>query len=105
MGQELHRRFEFVDYVCSGEADESFPVLAGPLGRSTSINVADMPAGIVYRRGDDPFQPARVSPVRQMDSLPIPDFGDYFRQWSEKQRRATVMPTVLMGNFARLLVG
>jgi len=43
MGQELHRRFEFVDYVCSGEADESFPALAGLLPGS-SIVEADGPS-------------------------------------------------------------
>src|SRR5208282_1566145 len=27
MGMELHRRFPWIDYVCSGEADNSFPLL------------------------------------------------------------------------------
>src|SRR5262245_54434837 len=46
MGLELHRRFRFVDYVCSGESEKSFPRLVEQMFRSGSV--AEIP-GIVYR--------------------------------------------------------
>ncbi|MGR8981512.1 MAG: RiPP maturation radical SAM C-methyltransferase, partial [Gammaproteobacteria bacterium] len=38
MGLELHRAFSFVDYVCSGEADESFPELVSRLSEHRAID-------------------------------------------------------------------
>lgn len=97
MGHELHRKFECVDYVCSGEADESFPALARLLlGRSAGAKVAQFPSGIVHRCNGQSLSTGRSLPVRKMDSLPIPDFADYFQQWSESSAALTVMPTVLM---------
>ena len=98
MGLELHRQFPFVDYVCSGEAEESFPklvrrVLAGdPAGRPP----ADVP-GIVYRSTDG----ASVSTgppevIRELDRLPYPDFGDYFRDLEQCTVSAPVLPTLLL---------
>ena len=97
MGQELHRQFEFVDYVCSGEADESFPMLAKLLlNCSTRANARDIPTGIVYRRAGRSISTGRSPPVRRLDSLPIPDFGDYFYDWSQSSAAVTVIPTILM---------
>ena len=38
MGHELHRKFPFVDYVCSGEAETSFPALARCILTRTPVN-------------------------------------------------------------------
>jgi len=94
MGEELHRQFGFVDYVCSGEADESFPALAALLaGTATSVM---LPPGVVYRQGGRTLSTGRSMPVRDMDALPMPDFSDYFREWSESGASLATVPIVLV---------
>jgi ribosomal peptide maturation radical SAM protein 1 len=97
MGQELHKQFPFIDYVCSGEADETFPqfvqyILAGKL--------VDDPAhplpGLVLRRGGESVYTGPAAMIQQMDDLPVPDFSDYFAQLSQSMIAATVLPTLIM---------
>jgi ribosomal peptide maturation radical SAM protein 1 len=95
MGEELHRQFRFVDYVCLGEADESFPVLAALLLTKTA-KAAALPRGIVYRENGRSLSTGRPMPVRNMDALPFPDFSDYFRAWSESSASLVTVPTVLI---------
>jgi ribosomal peptide maturation radical SAM protein 1 len=73
MGAALLERFDFVDYVFSGEVDHAFPDFA--LRRSRAEPVDDIP-GLVRREG------ARVTgrpaePLMDLDALPLPDFDDY----------------------------
>jgi len=95
MGEELHRQFDFVDYVCPGEADESFPVLAALL-RAGAVKGATLPTGIVYREDGCSRSTGRSAPVRNMDALPVPDFTDYFRDWSESSASLEALPMVLI---------
>ena len=82
MGEATHRNFPWVDYVVSGEADEL---------------IADLCRGIVDAGPGKPFhssEDAVLTPahrrngaaagvgrgtVTDMDRLPLPDYGDYFR--------------------------
>jgi ribosomal peptide maturation radical SAM protein 1 len=93
MGQELHRQFRFVDYVCSGEADESFPRLAA-LILADGVDEATFPPGIVYRKDGRTISTGRAAPVRDMDALPIPDFADYFRDWSGSSAAPVAAPVL-----------
>jgi ribosomal peptide maturation radical SAM protein 1 len=95
MGEELHRQFPFVDYVCSGEADESFPLLAALL-LADAAKASALPPGIVHRERGRTLSTGRAMPVRNMDALPIPDFSDYFRDWSESGAALATVPTVLI---------
>ena len=95
MGEELHRQFNFVDYVCPGEADESFPVLAALLLTKTA-KAAALPRGIVYRENGRSFSTGRSVPVRNMDALPFPDFSNFSRDWSESGGSLVAVPTVLI---------
>ena len=98
MGQELHRRFSFVDFVCSGEADESFPALVRGLREGAGrLDGGALPPGVVFRRASDgaSISTGRAQPVRQLDALPHPDFSDYFRDLAESSAALTVVPTVL----------
>ena len=49
MGEALHRTFPFVDIVCSGEADLTFPNLLGALRDGAPLSGID---GIVYRNDE-----------------------------------------------------
>ncbi|MGE5230003.1 MAG: RiPP maturation radical SAM C-methyltransferase [Deltaproteobacteria bacterium] len=76
MGRELHRQFPFVDFVCSGEADISFPALLEAL-RDGGRSIGNI-GGLVYRRGGRTRSTGGPEVVRHLDSLPHPDFIDYF---------------------------
>ena len=95
MGEELHRRFSFVDYVCQGESDESFPALITQL-RSGTPDVRSIP-GVVYRDCDDSTATtAPAVPVTAMDLLPIPDYADYFAALRSSGAFADVTPSLLI---------
>jgi ribosomal peptide maturation radical SAM protein 1 len=80
MGIELHRQFDFIDFVCSGEGDHNFPELVTRLLRHESDLELD---GIIARRNGKTCVPQKiVNPVFDMDALPIPSYDDYFRQFS-----------------------
>jgi len=81
MGRALHRQFPFIDYLCSGEADLSFPQLVRQIREGNGV--ADIP-GVVRRDGGISRAPAtHGAPVHDMDALPIPDYDDYVAQRTE----------------------
>ena len=81
MGIELHRQFSWVDYVCSGEGDQNFPELARGILRGEPTRELD---GIISRsNGETVIPPKLVSPVADLDALPIPCYDDYFAQLLE----------------------
>ncbi|MBI3970032.1 MAG: RiPP maturation radical SAM protein 1 [Chloroflexi bacterium] len=97
MGRELHRRFPFVDYGCSGEAEDSFPALVRRILDGEPI---DRPAtaipGIVYRAAGESVYTGHATPIRDLDRLPVPDFDDYFRDLAHSTVAACVSPTLLL---------
>lgn len=78
MGLALHRLFPFIDYVCSGEADITFPLLAR---RILANETPEEIPGIV-RRVDGQTASPRIpsTPVLELDSLPYPDYDDFVVQ-------------------------
>ena len=80
MGLELHRRFSFVDYVCSGESEKSFPALVKSIFADDSAEImAENIGGIVLRKDGESIFTGEPDRIREMDDLPYPDFKDYFR--------------------------
>jgi ribosomal peptide maturation radical SAM protein 1 len=96
MGLELHRQFAFVDYVCSGEAEESFPALVKRLLTGQPIEQPEPVPGIVYRASNgESVYTGQADLIREMDALPIPDFSDYFAGLEQCTVAAGVIPTLL----------
>lgn len=98
MGCELHRKFPFVDYVCSGEAENSFPalvksVLAGEVGEGNAA--LDSIAGIVYRSHGESVNTGQAELIREMDDIPYPDYSDYFRDLEQSGVSASIVPNLL----------
>lgn len=94
MGRELHRRFRFVDLVCSGEADRSFPAAVAELGRPDPD--LSRIRGIVYRH-DGASRATGPSPlVRDLDALPMPDFEPFARDRAGSPSGASLTPTMLL---------
>jgi ribosomal peptide maturation radical SAM protein 1 len=74
MGAELLHSFPWIDVVACGEADGTIVPLLDHLLRG-----APAPAeGFVWRTGSG--ETTRSSLVRDLDSLPYPDYDDYFEQ-------------------------
>jgi ribosomal peptide maturation radical SAM protein 1 len=81
MGKEVIRQFPFVDIVVSGEGEIIFPELVNRL--LTDRPIDDL-AG-VFTQTNLAFDAQKAVPitapmVRNMDSLPIPVYDDYFDQ-------------------------
>jgi len=89
MGEALHRCFPFVDIVCTGEANVTFPELVDRLRFGHPIE--DLP-GIVYRAGVESISTGPPEKVQDLDSLPFPDYDDYFR--THARTGATFTPAV-----------
>jgi ribosomal peptide maturation radical SAM protein 1 len=75
MGLELARQYRFLDLVCTGEAETSFPQLLHSLGNGEAWwrtpGFAARHRGRVYDNGLPP-------PTIDLDAQPDPDFDDYF---------------------------
>ena len=97
MGHELHRQFPFVDYVCSGEAEESFPALVRRIRARIPMNGSRAPIpGIVYRNHNhESVSTGSADLIRELDALPVPDFSDYFNDLGQCTVSAPVVPTLL----------
>ncbi|MBI3924537.1 MAG: RiPP maturation radical SAM protein 1 [Armatimonadetes bacterium] len=90
MGLTTHRNFPWVDYVVSGEAEELISDLVRGIleGRG-----APLPLGVIgpAHRATPPAQAPRVS-IHRLDSIPSPDFDDYFQDLERTGLCATLVP-------------
>jgi ribosomal peptide maturation radical SAM protein 1 len=97
MGAETVRQFPFVDAAVSGEADLVFPELVRRVlvGRSPGT----LP-GVRTREGvGAEFAGGRFSVgpmVRDLDSLPYPDYDDYFREFEASRFGPGWQPTLFI---------
>ena len=97
MGEELHRRFPFVDYACTGEADKSFPALveqifSGHLSKKTIAKTK----GIVYRSDGNTVFTGPADVICELDELPFPDYSDYFSDLDKTSAADAVLPNLLI---------
>jgi ribosomal peptide maturation radical SAM protein 1 len=92
MGVALQREFPFVDLAFSGEADESFPAVIEARRRGGAVH--GIP-GVTTSGGNGLAEVGPARRVRDLDSVPIPDFSDFFAQM-KASCAAGVTPTLLM---------
>jgi ribosomal peptide maturation radical SAM protein 1 len=90
MGAALFEQFEQIDYVFRGEADQTFPDFAenylegnAPYSRSPDVLGRSGIAG-------GPAAP----PIEDLDTLPVPDFSDYFTTLTESSCGERVVPAI-----------
>lgn len=95
MGVALQREFSFVDLVFSGEADQSFPAVLAARSAGTPLN--DIPG--VSVAGHKPSRPAPAGRVESLDTVPVPEYDDYFIQ--KAQSEAAGIETTLLIETAR----
>lgn len=76
MGRALFDHFDFLDFVCDGEADITFPDLCQAIAENRNV----IPPGFHARRnGHIVSVPRDTSAVVDLERLPYPDFDEYFR--------------------------
>jgi ribosomal peptide maturation radical SAM protein 1 len=95
MGAETVRRFPFLDGVVSGEGDVVFPeVVARVLSGRTLEGLPGVrtPAGVAaeFEQGRFPSAPR----VLDLDTLPHPDYADYFERFGRSRFRSQWQPSV-----------
>jgi ribosomal peptide maturation radical SAM protein 1 len=80
MGIAIHKAFEFVDFVCSGEGDINFPILLQYL-MENAPPIPEIP-GIIQRRANNTTEVPQqiVWLTADLNALPSPDRSDYFEQ-------------------------
>jgi ribosomal peptide maturation radical SAM protein 1 len=93
MGQTMLRCFPFLDYVCAGEADECFPELVKRLKYHHPVTGL---RGVAHREGGDVEYAGNARLMEDLDSLPIPDYDDYFERLRQSPLRPFIRSSVLM---------
>ncbi|GAB2722556.1 RiPP maturation radical SAM C-methyltransferase [Kitasatospora kifunensis] len=92
MGPALQRNFPFVDYVISGEAEQSYVEFIDHLD-------GELPAqevhGLSWTSKDGATVTNPPGPLLAMRDVPCPDFGDYFSELEKSPVRSFIKPTLL----------
>jgi ribosomal peptide maturation radical SAM protein 1 len=93
MGREIVRQFPFVDAAVSGEGDRIFQPLVRRLLAGETAD--DLPG--LYTRGNAALDgpPSTAPRIEDMDSLPYPDYDDFFAQWEASEACRDLSPLVL----------
>jgi ribosomal peptide maturation radical SAM protein 1 len=91
MGRELVRACPWIDYAIAGEADESFPAFL------TAITEGASSLGIAGVFSRDGAAPPAAQPFARLDSLPVPDYEEFFR-------RAEGLALITAGETAKVAV-
>ena len=100
-GRELHRVFPFVDFLCSGDADDSFPALVEALRDGDHERLAGIP-GLTYRERttDGSLGIVRTTGepalFERLDDLPVPDFSDFFAARRSQDGVRSSLATVVL---------
>ncbi|MBO2450125.1 RiPP maturation radical SAM C-methyltransferase [Actinomadura barringtoniae] len=93
MGEELHARFPFVDAVCQGEADRSFPEYVRRL--RDGADPSDVP-GLLIRAGGRTVRTPPARPIADLDALPVPAYDDFFADLSASKVSDGIAPVLLL---------
>lgn len=97
MGVAVVRSFPWVDYVFSGESEETFPAFVQMVLESESRPPMDkLPYGCIAQ-GDGlaAARPPRTQ-LLELDRSPIPDFDDYFTQLAASEIAPYIEPAILI---------
>lgn len=100
MGATTHRLFPWIDYVCSGEADDVIvPLMRGALDHGRGIPQEELPSGIFAPRHRTEGYPRIAAgdgyprnSARDMATMPVPSFDDYFADRDDSLWRDSIRP-------------
>ena len=91
MGLELITAFPWIDYVCTGEGDEIVPQFLEELLRDGGAR----PVAGILQQGNSASL-TTPSPIRRMDSLPLPNYSSYFEALSSSAIGSSIQPRLLV---------
>jgi len=99
MGQELLKQFQFIDIVVSGEGDLVFPRMVNELLGGRRVRSAHG----IYTRAAQVLpmlpalgqEPTNTEMIVDLDSLPLPDYADYFEELEQGDLMEDVHPALL----------
>jgi len=90
MGLTTVTEFPFIDYIFSGEADDTFPIFVNEVLTIPNKSKWNLPASIINKeRAKIIINTSGIcnnipyAQVNKLDQLPIPDFSDYFNTHSD----------------------
>jgi ribosomal peptide maturation radical SAM protein 1 len=92
MGLALHKYFQCIDYVFTGEADDTFPEFVKRLSCDDSVHNI---LGIVFRQDGKSIDTGDSPKTHNMDTLPYPDYDDYFKRLSNSYLSQNFRPFLL----------
>lgn len=101
MGEATHRCFPWVDYVVSGEAEGLITDLCRlVLTHGRDVEAGRLPRGVLgpahrVPSGRRPMRLARAL-FRDLDSIPTPQYDDYFASLAVSPLRESVRPGILL---------
>ena len=82
LGAALIEHIEAYDYVFIGEADEIFADVCGRILKEGSIPPEELPYGVMSRRSPRP-KTVMHRVTKDVETLPIPDFDEFFAAYRE----------------------
>jgi ribosomal peptide maturation radical SAM protein 1 len=91
MGLQMIRSFAWLDYVCTGEADEVFPSFLQRLLRDGDPRSV---SGILHREEEQTLTSPPI--VGNMDALPFPDYSDYLQKLRGSRLAGMMKPRLLI---------
>lgn len=92
MGPAIHRNFPYIDYVISGEAEDSFVELVDHLDGYRTVSEV---SGLSWRDDDGSTVVNKPSAPIRMDAVPCPDYSTWFKALSASSVRPFVQPKLL----------
>ncbi len=97
MGMAIKRSFNWVDFVVSGEADILLPELCKiALKKGADISVNELPQGAFSEKNCAKTNKPFIAKVNDMDSVPMPDYDDYFNELDNFRFKDDVFPALIM---------
>ncbi|WP_327753984.1 RiPP maturation radical SAM C-methyltransferase (plasmid) [Sphingobium sp. SJ10-10] len=77
MGEEWVKAAPQIDIIVSGEGDVAFPRLLDAIGCAEPL---DKVPNLIFLKDGQPHRTARLPVLRDLDSLPLPDYDEYFER-------------------------
>lgn len=93
-GPALQEAFPFVDYCLRGEGEEAFPRLLNALFRNSEA--IDLVPGLSFFSNGSVATSRQKAIVEDLDTTPIPDYSDYFRELRQLKLADKISPAIMM---------
>lgn len=91
MGSQLLKSFPWIDFICCGESESSFPCLVESIRAGIT---PDNIAGVSFINGSNKIISSPPELVADLKVVPIPDHDDFFRNFSGSSVSLQYLPHI-----------